>query len=90
MACGTPCVVTDVGDAAYIVGETGQVVPPSNPEALASAWRKLLLMEQTQLDQLSHSARQRIIQTFSLDQVVKQYEDLYQHSCESEQILNKG
>ncbi len=41
MACGRACVVTDVGDAAAMVGATGLVVPPSRPDLLAEAILRL-------------------------------------------------
>jgi glycosyltransferase involved in cell wall biosynthesis len=42
MACGVPCVVTDVGDSAWIVGDTGIVVPARSPELMMNAWQELL------------------------------------------------
>ena len=43
MACGIPCVVTDVGDSALIVGDVGLVVSPKNSQALAAALQQLTL-----------------------------------------------
>lgn len=77
MACGTPCVVTDVGDSALIVGKTGIVVPPGDPDALALAWKKLIGIGKDKRQKLGHNARLRIREKFSLSSVVKRYEDLY-------------
>jgi glycosyltransferase involved in cell wall biosynthesis len=78
MASGVPCVVTDVGDAAQIVGDTGRVVPPRSAAALAAAWREVLSLGPDERAHLGRAARARIEACFSLSDVVTQYEDLYE------------
>ncbi len=78
MACGVPCVVTDVGDSARIVGETGLVVQPGDPHALAMAWKTLLDIGAEGRAQLGQQARQRIATHYSLPAITQQYEALYQ------------
>jgi glycosyltransferase involved in cell wall biosynthesis len=69
MACGVPCVVTDVGDSAWIVGDKGVVVPPKNPEALKTAIKALI--EKTNLDDYNRQEiRQLIVEQFSVRQLV--------------------
>ncbi len=77
MACGVPCVVTDVGDSAKIVGPTGLVVPPRNPAALAQAWRELIHLGSDGRAQLGVAARERIRENFMLASVTAQYETLF-------------
>jgi glycosyltransferase involved in cell wall biosynthesis len=77
MSCGVPCVVTDVGDSAWLVGDTGKNVPPRDPVALASAIESLATMTGPQRAALGHRARERIIRNFSLDHIVAQYQSLY-------------
>ncbi len=77
MACGVPCVVTDVGDAAHVVGETGFVVAPRDPAAMASAWSELLEMPAEKRGVLGENARQRMAQLFSIEGIARQYESLY-------------
>ncbi|WP_333121601.1 glycosyltransferase [Microcoleus sp. Pol11C3] len=78
MSCGVPCVVTDVGDSAWIVSNTGKVVAPKNPQALANAWKELIALDEEERETLGKSARSRIVEFFSLDSVVTQYENLYE------------
>jgi glycosyltransferase involved in cell wall biosynthesis len=77
MACGTPCVVTDVGDSAMIVGDTGIVVPPGDPSALAEAWRKLIEGGPEVRRRLGIAARNRVRERFALPAVVERYQAIY-------------
>ena len=83
MACGTPCVVTDVGDCAEIVGDTGHVVPPKDPVALARGWEKLFSLPLEKRMELGEKARQRIIKRFSLEKMVKRHEELFEENTET-------
>ena len=78
-ACGLPAVVTDVGGNAEIVvkEETGFIVPPQNPEALAEAMLRLMALPVEMRQQMGTLARQRVEQQFSLESVVTQWENLY-------------
>jgi len=77
MACGVPCVVTDVGDSAAIVGSTGLVVPPGDPASLAAAVRRVLAMTPGERLELGRAARERVRERFSLPAVAGRYEALY-------------
>ena len=77
MACALPCVVTDVGDCATIVDNTGIVVPPSDSQALAEGLLTMLEKPQAERDQFGHAARSRIKDHYALTQVVSRYTELY-------------
>ncbi len=77
MACGVPCVVTDVGDSAVIVGDTGRVVPPRDPQALALAWQELTERGDEGRRRLGEAARRRIGEKYFLERIVQEYEALY-------------
>ena len=77
MACEVPCVVTDVGDSAIIVKDTGFVVPPKNPEALAKAIIKMIEIGEEKRRELGRKARKRIEEDYSIEKIVNNYEQLY-------------
>ncbi|MGL6337562.1 MAG: glycosyltransferase [Waterburya sp.] len=83
MSCQIPCVSTNVGDSEVIVGDSGIVVPPRDPKALAEAWSKLISFDQNERKNLGEKARTRIKTYFDLDganSFVRKYESLYQNS----------
>jgi glycosyltransferase involved in cell wall biosynthesis len=85
MSCGIPCVVTDVSDLPWIVGDCGRVVSPRNPQALAKAWKDLIEIGRRGRIVLGAAARSRVTELFSLSSVAEQYEALYESAvAESE------
>ena len=74
MACETPCVVTDVGDASLVVGKTGWVVPPNDPVKLATAIEKALSEIRTKKwFKRCQESRSRIKKNFDVNRMIKSY-----------------
>jgi glycosyltransferase involved in cell wall biosynthesis len=76
MACGVPCVATDVGDVRRVLGKAGIVVPPGDPEALARAWETMLRRIETDNGTLGQETRRRIVTHFGAEAMVARTEAL--------------
>lgn len=77
MACGVPCVATNVGDVPEIVADTGGVVPSRDPVALSAGWAKLAALGAEGRRSLGQRARRRIIEHYSNGIRARRYADLY-------------
>ncbi|WP_051881413.1 glycosyltransferase [Parvularcula oceani] len=80
MACGVPPVVTDVGDSAWLVGDAGATVPPSDPQALARACARILDLPAQGRARLSAAARARVAGEFGLDRYVARHVQAYERA----------
>jgi glycosyltransferase involved in cell wall biosynthesis len=78
MACGVPCVVTDVGDSAEIVGETGRVVLPCDMEGLARHIQAVLSLPIEERARLGQQARTRVAANYEIGYVTRLYEEFYE------------
>ena len=74
MACGVPCVVTDVGDSALVIGEMGKVVAAKDSEALSTAWHEVLSLYD-ELKRLSAKARERVVSEYSVKALLDKTEN---------------
>ena len=78
MACGTPCIATDVGDSSHILGKTGWIVPPNNPTKLAKAIQKSLIELGTKnWNRRCNKARLKIMENFNVLKMVKLYNKVW-------------
>lgn len=82
MACGVPCVSTDVGDVPWMIGQTGRVVRPRDAEALAAACESILELDADARRRLGGMARDRVKELFPLAKMVDAYEQLYETVAE--------
>jgi glycosyltransferase involved in cell wall biosynthesis len=80
MSCAIPCVATNVGDTATLIGNTGIVVEPKNPQALAHAWENTLELSDMEYNHLCYQARQRIREFYNLANMINQYKKIYHGS----------
>ncbi len=78
MACGVPCVVTDVGDSAEIVGNTGRVVPAGDMAGLADGLLALLRLSVDEKRALGEQARARVAANYEIGHVTRLYEAFYE------------
>lgn len=78
MACGVPGIVTDVGDSALLVGDTGLVVQPADSKALGEAIIRMVDMPENERKMLGKAARNRVVERFSLSAIVTQFSETYE------------
>jgi len=79
MACGTPCIVTQVGDAPLIVGDTGWLVPPGVSSELAIALRQALVssINSNNWQKRKTQCRNRIEENYRLDRMIHSYHRIW-------------
>lgn len=76
MALARPVAATEVGGIAEMVGEAAAIVPPGDPPSLASAIIGLL-SDRRRATALGMAAKERVMQNFTLEKMVKKTGQLY-------------
>jgi glycosyltransferase involved in cell wall biosynthesis len=77
MACGIPCIVTNVGDSAYLVENTGIIIQDASLTELKRGINTALSWHESEYERHSIQARERIVTQFSLEKMTATYYKLY-------------
>lgn len=78
MACGVPCVVTDVSDLSWIIKGAGFIVPKNSSASMARAFTEMLGLGPEGRKALGFAGRARVMEYFRLDSVAAQYGAYYE------------
>lgn len=76
MATGLVCVATDVGDTAILLGDTGFLVKPGDPAALAAAVERAITLPPDERHRMGQRARERIVREFPIDGIADRFAQL--------------
>ncbi len=77
MAVGVVSVATDVGDTPTALGDSGFIVPPGQPEAMADALARALALPQEEVERRAAASRSRIIEDYSSKRMLLEYNQMY-------------
>jgi glycosyltransferase involved in cell wall biosynthesis len=83
MACGIPCVATNVGGAEEVLGDTGIIVPPRDPEALAKGIVEILALPKDQRQQMGQHSRERVLENFDINRIAQTYMKFWKELVEN-------
>lgn len=81
MATALPCVATDVGDSARLIGDTGRVVPPRDAGALADALADLAARPPRERMSLGDAAQRRLIAGYALSASLAAYRSVWEEAA---------
>jgi len=84
MACGVPCVATDIGDSAVVVGETGTIVQPGDAQGFAAAVDALLLDGADTKAARSRACRERVVAEFEVEAVAARFGEVWRRIARGE------
>ncbi|MFM9961593.1 MAG: GT4 family glycosyltransferase PelF [Planctomycetaceae bacterium] len=87
MACGVPCVATDVGECAEVVGETGHIVPKQDPQRMGEAILELLRHPRAERIAIGTAARQRVVERYDINRIVARYRQLWHELAGARELV---
>ena len=89
MACGIPCVATDVGDAAQLIGSLGEVVPPRDSKELKQGILTLLNRLEEEGKSLNKDVARRIAEQFNMAKLVSRTADILNRVCAAKSLYEE-